>query len=195
MDITDKIDIIIEGPFPSMGDKKKKEMLVKKKGSGYESWTYFRKGSNTGGKNRSATPIKMPDFNNIADAQKWAKKNGWTVRMVEGINENILPTYGSIRSDMSKGLKDVTDITNQVATSLLHYFERKMINSNGVILKTQSSNKLADELWHRIGKSIEDTEQLTDDALKKLKSNFYKFIGKYGGLYTMTKQKKGWEAI
>jgi hypothetical protein len=112
------------------------------------------------------------------------------------LSENTLPSQMAIRSDISKGLKDVTDITGKVSMSLWHYFSPHTINSrSGVIFKTQTSNKLADELWNRIGKPIEDSEQLTDDALKKLKSNFYKFIGKWGGLYQMTKQKKAWEII
>jgi len=122
------------------------------------------------------------------------------------LNEATVPSQNAIRSEMAKGLKDVSDITSQVAMSLWHYFNLKIVGSGtypgkgtsgtynqGKIFKSQSSNKLADELWYRIGRTVEDGEYLTDQGLKKLKSNFYSIIGKWGKLYTFNQKLKAWE--
>jgi len=122
------------------------------------------------------------------------------------LDEATVPSQQGIRSEMAKGLKDVSDITSQVAMSLWHYFNLKIVGANtypgkgtsgvvnqGKIFKSQSSNKLADELWYRIGRKVEDSEHLTDDGLKKLKSNFYSIIGKWGKVYTFNQKLKSWE--
>jgi hypothetical protein len=115
---------------------------------------------------------------------------------IELFENATLPSQGLLRKEMAKGLSNnVNDVAWKVAMSLWHYFDPKIIKGPGVIFKTQSSNKLADELWSRMGKPVEDSEQLDDAGVKKLKSNFYRIVGKWGGLYQMTKQKKGWEAI
>lgn len=111
------------------------------------------------------------------------------------LNEATVPSQQGIRSEMAKGLKDVSDITSQVSMSLWHYFNLKIVGgvNQGKIFKSQSSNKLADELWHRIGKKVEDSEYLADEGLKKLKSNFYSIIGKWGKVYTFNQKLKAWE--
>jgi hypothetical protein len=112
------------------------------------------------------------------------------------LNENTLPSQGLLRKEMSKGLsKNVNDIAWTVAMSLWHYFDPKIVRGPGVIFKTQSSNKIADELWYRIGRSIEDSEMLDDSGIKKLKRNFYHIMGKWGNLYSITKKGTGWEFI
>ena len=68
-----------------------KELIVKKKGSGYESWTYYMKGATRGGRDRSHSPITMKNFNSVADAQKWGKKNGWSVRIHQDILVQVVP--------------------------------------------------------------------------------------------------------
>lgn len=80
MSVIDKIDMIL--------DEGNKKIMIKKKGSGYESWTYHMKGATRGGRDRSHSPIKMQDFNSVADAEKWAKKNGWNVSLVEAYSSN-----------------------------------------------------------------------------------------------------------
>ena len=122
------------------------------------------------------------------------------------LGEAVVPSQQGIRSEMSKGLKDVPDITSPVAMGLWHYFNLKIVGPNtypgkgtsgvvnqGKIFKSQSSNKLSDELWYRIGRSVEDSEHLTDDGLKKLKKNFYGIIGKWGKVYTFNQELKAWE--
>lgn len=121
------------------------------------------------------------------------------------LGEATVPSQNAIRSEMAKGLKDVAEYTNAVAMSLWHYFNLKIVGSGtypnkgtsgtinqGKIFKSQSSNKLADELWYRIGRKVEDSEHLTDQGLKKLKSNFYSIIGKWGKLYSFDEKLKAW---
>jgi hypothetical protein len=125
---------------------------------------------------------------------------------IDSILESTVPSQQAIASEMAKGLKDVSDITSKVAMSLWHYFNLKIVGGNkypgkgtsgtinqGKIFKSQSSNKLSDELWYRIGKNIEDGEYLADEGLKKLKSNFYSIIGKWGKLYSYNEKMKAWE--
>ena len=90
---------------------------------------------------------------------------------IDKLLEATVPSQSAIRSGMAKGLKDVPE-TSQIAMALWHYFDLKIVGKgnknlqNGAkIFKSQSSNKLSDELWHRIGKSLEDSEQLTDQGL------------------------------
>jgi len=93
------------------------------------------------------------------------------------INEATIPSQQKIISVMSNGLKDSSDITFSVAMQLWHYINPKIIgiggNPGGTIYKSQPSNKIMDELWYRIGKSVERSEMLSDSGLKKLKKNFY----------------------
>lgn len=129
---------------------------------------------------------------------------------IDSILESTVPSQQAISSEMAKGLKDVSDITNKVAMGLWHYFNLKIIGGNtyprsvktgltsgvinqGKIFKSQSSNKLSDELWYRIGRKLEDSEYLTDEGLKKLKANFYSIIGKWGKLYSYNEKVKAWE--
>lgn len=125
---------------------------------------------------------------------------------IDKLLEATVPSQQGIRSEMSKGLSDVSDITSRVAMALWHYFDLKIIKGNtypkssgsamtnaGKIFKSQSSNKLSDELWHRIGKSVEDSEHLTDDGIKKLKKNFYGIVCKWGKVYTFDQKSKAWE--
>lgn len=122
------------------------------------------------------------------------------------LGEATVPSQQGIRSEMAKGLKDVPEYTSSVAMALWHYFNLKIVGSGtypnkgtsgvvnqGKIFKSQSSNKLADELWYRIGRKVEDSEHLTDQGLKKLKANFYSIIGKWGKLYTYNEKLKAWE--
>ena len=81
MSVIDKIERILD-------ESNNKKLIVKKKGSGYESWTYYMKGGTRGGKDRSHSPIKMQDFDSVADAEKWAKKNGWNVSLTETYASN-----------------------------------------------------------------------------------------------------------
>ena len=121
------------------------------------------------------------------------------------IGEATVPSRQGIRSEMAKGLEDVPDITGRVAMALHHYFDLKIVKgktygnspssnmtNTGLIFKSQSSNKLADELWYRIGKNVEDSEMLSDDGLKKLKSNFYKIVGKWSKVYTFDNKTNAW---
>lgn len=125
---------------------------------------------------------------------------------IDSILESTVPSQQAISSEMAKGLKDVSDITNKVAMGLWHYFNLKIVGGNaypgkgtsgvinqGKIFKSQSSNKLSDELWYRIGRKLEDSEYLTDEGLKKLKANFYSIIGKWGKLYSYNEKVKAWE--
>ena len=107
------------------------------------------------------------------------------------LGEATTPSQEWIRNEIAKGLKDVPEITNQIAMELWHYFDLKIVGKGGKIFKSQPSNKLSDELWHRIGKSLENSEYLTDEGLKKIKKNFYGIIGKWGKLYTM--KSNAWE--
>lgn len=116
------------------------------------------------------------------------------------ILEATFPSQPWIRSEMSKGLKDVTNITDRMAMALWHYFDPKMVGKRGsmgvnpsLIFKQGSNKTLADELWHRIGKSLEDSEHMTDDGIKKLKKNFYNIVNKWGKLYTFNDKKNAWE--
>jgi hypothetical protein len=112
------------------------------------------------------------------------------------LGESTLPSQGLLRKEMAKGLSNmVNDIPWKVAMSLWHYFDPKIVKGPGVVFKTQSSNKIADELWYRIGKPVEDSEMLDDSGIKKLKSNFYRIMSKWGGLYSMSKKGKGWEFV
>jgi hypothetical protein len=117
---------------------------------------------------------------------------------IDSLLEATVPSQGNIRSTMAKGLKDVPDITGRVAMSLWHYFDLKIVGNkntqNGAkIFNSSKSNKLADELWYRIGKSVEDSEQLAPDGLKKLKNNFYSIVNKWDKVYTYNKDSKAWE--
>jgi hypothetical protein len=116
------------------------------------------------------------------------------------ISEATVPSQGAILSAMSKGLEDVKDITGKVGMSLWHYFNLKIVgkkNKNTVntakVFNSSKSNKLADELWFRIGKSVEDSEALDDKGLKKLKSNFYSIVNKWDKVYTYDKKVNAWE--
>ena len=114
---------------------------------------------------------------------------------IDKILNETSPSIMFLRKELSKGLsKNVHGITFQVAKSLYHYFDPKMRGS-GVIFKTKSSNSLADELWNRTAKSVEDSEMLDDAGIKKLKSNFYNILKKWGSLYQMSNKGKGWEWI
>ena len=107
------------------------------------------------------------------------------------LNENT-PSQMLLRKEMSKGLsKNVHDITSQIALSLYHYFDPKMRGS-GVIFKSKPSNSLSDELWGRMGKSVEDSEMMDDAGIKKLKANFYRIVDKWS-LYELSPKGKGWE--
>ena len=110
------------------------------------------------------------------------------------INEATVPSQSKVLSTMSKGLKDVQDITNRIGMSLWHYFDLKIVGKRvGGIFKTQLSVKLVDELWDRIGKNIEKSEQLTPDALNKLKKNFYSFSKILDSVYEWNSKEKRWE--
>jgi len=124
------------------------------------------------------------------------------------INEATVPSQQGIRSEMAKGLKDVPDITGRVAMALYHYFDLKIVKgktyggssgsnmtNTGLVFKSQSSNKLADELWYRIGKNVEDSEMLSDDGLKKLKKNFYGIVGKWSKVYSFDNKANAWRFI
>ncbi len=105
------------------------------------------------------------------------------------------PSIMYIRKEMEKGLsKNVHGIAFNLSQSLYHYFNPKMRGS-GVIFKTKPSNSLSDELWGRMGKNIEDSEMLDDSGIKTLKSNFYRIIDKWGGLYKLSTKEKGWEWV
>ena len=92
------------------------------------------------------------------------------------LDEAVVPSQSKIRSVISKGLEDVSDITSIVSNGLWHYFDLKIVKGGKVFKsQNQSSKKLVDELWYRIGKSVEKSERLTPEALKKLKKNFYSF--------------------
>ncbi len=104
----------------------------------------------------------------------------------------ILPSQGWLRKEMNKGLKGVDGISSKLAMSLYHYFDPQIVRKGaGVVFKTQSSNKISDELWNRLGKGIEDSEELDAAGMKQLKKNFYNIMGKYGGLYKMTSTHQG----
>jgi len=110
------------------------------------------------------------------------------------LGEATVPSQGWIRSEMSKGLsKNVNDVAWKVGMNLWHYFDLKIIKGPGLIFKSQSSNKLSDELWYRIGKPVEDSEYLDDSGIKKLKNNFYRIMSKWSKIYSWDNDKKGWK--
>lgn len=106
------------------------------------------------------------------------------------LNEATIPSQSKIRSVISKGLEDVSDITSIVSNGLWHYFDLKIVKG-GKVFKSQSSKKLVDELWYRIGKGVEKSERLTPEALNKLKKNFYSFSKELDKNYTFDGKK--WE--
>jgi len=111
----------------------------------------------------------------------------------ELLNEATIPSQSKFMSVMSNGLKDVSDITSMVAMSLWHYVNPRIIGKGGGnIYKSQPSNKIMDELWYRIGRSVEDSEHLTDDGLKKLKKNFYSLGKDFMNIYKMDSTGKAW---
>jgi hypothetical protein len=129
-----------------------------------------------------------------------------TEKIDKFLGEAVVPSQQGIRSEMAKGLKDIPEYTSSIAMALWHYFNLNIVGGNtypgkgtsgvinqGKIFKSQSSNKLSDELWYRIGRGVEDSEHLTDSAMKKLKSNFYSIIGKWGKVYTYNEKLKAWE--
>jgi len=109
------------------------------------------------------------------------------------LGEATVPSQSKIRSVISKGLEDVSDITSIVANGLWHYFDLKIVKGGKVFKsQNQSSKKLIDELWYRIvEKSVAKSERLTPEALKKLKKNFYSFSKDLEKNYTYTDKK--WE--
>jgi len=110
------------------------------------------------------------------------------------LGESTIPSQNKVLSTMSKGLKDVSDITNRIGMSLWHYLDTQIVGKKvGGIFKTQPSMKLIDELWDRIGKSVEKSEQLTPEALKKLKANFYSFSKTFDSVYEWNSKEKRWE--
>lgn len=110
------------------------------------------------------------------------------------LGEAKIPSQSNILSKMAKGLKDVQDITNTIGMSLWHYFDLNIVGKKvGGIFKTQQSMKLIDELWYRIGKSVEKSEQLAPEALKKLKTNFYSFSKALDNIYEWNSKEKRWE--
>lgn len=111
MSITDKIDMFL--------GESKKELIVKKKGSGYESWTYYMKGATRGGRDRSHSPITMKNFNSVADAQKWGKKNGWSVRIVESIDESM-KGYPKVKGWEIEADDDEVDYYKEVNGNTIH---------------------------------------------------------------------------
>lgn len=120
---------------------------------------------------------------------------------IEGLlGEATVPSQGGIRTALGKGLKGVDDIVFKVSMSLWHYFDLKIVGiknpnteTTAKIFKTQSSKKLADELWQRVGKNVEDSEQLDDSGIKKLKKNFYALVNKWEKVYTYNSKANGWE--
>ena len=90
-------------------DPNKKLMIKKKKSGGFESWTYYHKGATRGGTNRSSSPITMQDFDSVADAEKWGKKNGWNVKIVESyfdFDEGGTLDEGTVRYVSPRDLPD-----------------------------------------------------------------------------------------
>jgi hypothetical protein len=95
-----------------------------------------------------------------------------------------------ITSILNKGLDG--DIGN-MAISLWHYVNPAMVLSTGGIYKTQSSMKLMDELWFRVGSNLEKSEHLTDKGLKILKRNFYSLSKIFEDIYQWNSKEKRWE--
>jgi hypothetical protein len=117
---------------------------------------------------------------------------------IDMLTENqILPSQGWLRKELGKGLKGVDDIVFSMTMGLYHYFDPQIVKKGGVVFKTQSSNKLSDELWSRLGKKIKSSEHMDDTGYKKLKKNFYNVMAKYSGLYKQTtshqKSRTAWE--
>ena len=114
---------------------------------------------------------------------------------IDILTENqILPSPQWMRKELGKGLKGVDSIVFDITRGLYHYFDPQIVGKGGgVVFKTQSSNKLADELWNRLGKDIASSEHMNDTGLQKLKKNFYGVMKKYSGHYKMTPKGKGWE--
>lgn len=110
------------------------------------------------------------------------------------LGEAVVPSQQGIRTALGKGLKGIDDIVFQVGLSLWHYFDLKIIKGPGYIFQSDPKNKtLADELWHRTSKGVEDSEYVDEDGIKKLKKNFYDLVNKWGKIYSWNKEKKGWE--
>lgn len=110
------------------------------------------------------------------------------------LGEGSTLSQGKFMSTMAKGLKDVSDVTSTVAMSLYHYIDPRITGSKvGGIYKTQKSSKIMDELWFRLVKNIVDSERLTDDAIKKLKTNFYSFKKLFMSSYEWNSYEKRWE--
>lgn len=114
---------------------------------------------------------------------------------IDGIlSEATAPSQNNVLSTLSKGLQNVSDITGKLGMSLWHYLNIRMLSKgSSFIFKSQPSMKIMDELWHRTAKSLEDSEQLTPQALKKLKSNFYSLHKWFDKLYTWNSDKNAWE--
>ena len=96
-----------------------------------------------------------------------------------------------LRAVIGKGLKDVP--YGDIAMSLWHYVNPAIIMGSGGIYKTQSSMKIMDELWFRVGRNIEKAETLTDEALTKLKKNFYSLSKTFEKIYNWNPKEKRWE--
>jgi len=97
-----------------------------------------------------------------------------------------------LRSILMKGLTNAD--VGEIIMELWHYVNPAIVGSGGgVIYKTQNSMKVIDELWFRIGRNLEKSERLTDDALSKLKSNFYSLSKTFEKIYEWNSKEKKWE--
>jgi hypothetical protein len=96
-----------------------------------------------------------------------------------------------LRAVISKGLTNAP--YGDIALSLWHYVNPAIIMGSGGIYKTQSSMKIMDELWFRVGRNLEKSETLTDEALVKLKKNFYSLSKSFEKIYNWNPKEKRWE--
>ena len=102
------------------------------------------------------------------------------------LDEGIM-NQGSFIKKVMKGLQK-DDIAADVAWKLWHYYNQEPGGVGGIFKTTHiNTNNVMDELWYRIGKNIEKSERLTDDALKLLKKNFYSLSKYFNEKYTISK--------
>ncbi len=109
------------------------------------------------------------------------------------LSEASLPNQGKVLSTISKGLGDVPDITSTVGMALWHFLNPAIVGKGGIIYKSGKSIKIMDELWHRIGRSVEASEKLTPKALTKLKKNFFSLSSTFQKIYQWNAEKNRWE--
>jgi len=87
--------------------------------------------------------------------------------------ESISPP--KLRKILSKNLEGANNIINNLAISLDTYIGRSK-KGDKIFVKSNNQKSLFDVLWERLGKPIEDSEQLSDTGLNELKNNFKKLI-------------------